>query len=207
MIIELSDFVALFPKAKNPDQWVAALNKWLPQYAINTEKRVIAFLAQCGHESGGFTTLVENLNYSAKALTATWPKRFPPEIAEKYARKPEMIANRAYANRMGNGPEESGDGWRFRGAGGIQLTGCDNQGAFAAHAGIKLAAVGAYLQTIEGAIHGACWFWSEHNCNRHADAGNFVALTKSINGGTIGLDDRLARLKMAQNVIGTNHVA
>lgn len=201
MQLQIEDFSRLFPGALNAGEWVVDLNKYMPKYGIDTLPRISAFLAQCGHESIGFTVLSENLNYSAKALTATWPKRFPAQIAEGYARKPEMIANRAYADRMGNGPEESGDGWRFRGKGIIQITGCDNHAAFSEHAGVALAVVGGYLLTFQGAVHSACWFWEQHNCNALADAGDIVALTKSINGGINGLDDRKARYAQAREII------
>lgn len=195
-------FHRLYPNATTPQQWADALNTYLPQYGIDTLVRYSAFLAQCGHESQGFTRIAENLNYSADALMRTWPKRFPPEIAHNYARKPESIANRAYANRMGNGPEESGDGWKYRGKGCIQLTGKDNQAAFAKHAGIDLEVIGGYLLTIEGAVHSACWFWREHGCNVYADRNDIIGCTKAINGGLIGLKEREHEYKHISSVFG-----
>ena len=168
-MITVDQFRQLFPNALSPSEWVLALTTHLPAYEINTPQRVRAFLAQCGHESGGFTQLVENLNYSASALIATWPKRFPPEIAREYARQPEKIANRAYANRMGNGPEESGEGWRNRGKGIIQITGADAVAEFAKHAGMSIEAVRGYLLTIQGAVHSACWWWSTNGCEKLPD--------------------------------------
>ena len=159
-------------------------------HGIDTSQRRAMFLAQCDHESQGFTRMSENLNYSAAALTATWPTRFPPAIALKYARQPMEIAERAYGGRMGNGPEGSGDGWRYRGAGFIQLTGHDNQKAFADHVSMVLADVGAYLRTEKGAMESACWFWKDHGCNELADTGSVEAVTKVINCGLLGLAER-----------------
>ena len=114
---------AIIKRNPYPAQWFDALNEILPDYEIDTVKRVAAFVAQCAHESAEFTALQENLNYRAESLSKIWPKKFPAAIAAQYARRPEAIANRAYADRMGNGPEASGDGWRYRGRGLIQLTG------------------------------------------------------------------------------------
>lgn len=200
-MITIDQFRQLFPDAVNPGEWVLALTTHLPAYEINIPQRVRAFLAQCGHESQGFTAVVENLNYSAAALTSTWPKRFPPAAAEQYARQPERIANRAYADRMGNGPESSGDGWKFRGKGCIQITGRDNVTAFAKHAGMSLEAVCGYLLTIQGAVHSACWWWKNNGCNELADGGSVDILTKRINGGTNGLEDRIARYELVGRVI------
>ncbi|MBT0665739.1 glycoside hydrolase family 19 protein [Geobacter pelophilus] len=196
-MISVEQFVKLFPQNKHPQAWTDALNAILPKYGINTRLRIMAFLAQCGHESNGFTDVIENLNYSAEALTLTWPKRFPQGVAEEYARQPERIANRAYADRMGNGPESSGDGWKHRGRGVIQITGKDKYLEFAKAAGKSYDDVFAYLETKEGAIESACWFWVNNGCNALADADKFIALTKRINGGTNGIDDRMARYELA----------
>jgi len=202
MLITVEQFKALFPANKQPDAWTAALNAVLPRYDIITRARIAMFLAQCGHESLGFTVLVENLNYSAVALERTWPKRFPPSLAAQYARQPERIANRAYANRMGNGPEESGDGWRHRGRGVIQLTGASNYRLFAQAVGRSYEEIVAYLETREGAVESACWFWSVNSINQLADTGNVEAVTKRINGGINGLVDRQARYKQALKILG-----
>lgn len=194
-------FEKLFPGAKTPQLWADALNRFCPQYGIDTMPRMVAFLAQCGHESCGFTALSENLNYSAVALQRVWPKRFNSVTAEQYARKPEAIANHVYANRMGNGDEASGDGWKFRGKGLIQLTGRDNQTAFAKHAGVSVDVVGGYLLSIDGAVQSACWFWREHGCNVFADRGDITGCTKAINGGLNGLDDRKERYAKTEEVI------
>jgi len=190
MQIHQESFQKLFKNAINPGAWTAALNRFMPDYGIDTFNRVTAFLAQCGHESQGFTRLIENMNYSATGLISTWPKRFDTDTANKYARQPEKIANRVYANRLGNGNEASGDGWRNRGHGLIQLTGHDNLDAFARHAGMSLDSVRSYLLTCEGATHAACWFWQSFGCNELADIGNMEKLTKRINGGLNGLRDR-----------------
>jgi putative chitinase len=176
---------------KNPADLTAALNAVLPKYDINTPERVAAFLAQCGHESADFTTLKENLNYSAKGLHGTWPKRFVTEEAAKpYERNPEKIANKVYADRMGNGPEASGDGWKYRGRGAIQLTGHDNYHAFAKDIGKTVDEAIAYLETLPGAIESACWFWKKNGLNALADAKDMKAATKKINGGDLGLAER-----------------
>jgi len=185
------------------EQWTEALNKILPDYEIDTPQRVAAFIAQCAHESGNFTALHENLNYRAESLTRTWPRHFPTmEIANQYARQPERIANRAYANRMGNGDEASGDGWRYVGRGLIQLTGKDNYSWFAASIETPVEEIPAYLQTFEGAVQSACWFWETNNLNQWADKGDILTLTKRINGGTIGLDDRIKHYNHALQIFG-----
>lgn len=176
---------------KNIDALYEAFSTVLPRYEITTIERVAAFLAQCGHESADFTVLKENLNYSADGLHKVFPKRFPTlESAQPYNRNPEKIANKIYSDRMGNGPEASGDGYKFRGRGAIQLTGKENYSRFAASLGMDLTAAVAYCETLEGAIESACWFWSTNKLNALADATDIVALTKRINGGTIGLEDR-----------------
>lgn len=179
------------PNNKNCDELFKALESVLPKYEINTKERVAAFLAQCGHESVDFTKLKENLNYSAKGLNSTWPKRFISEEAAKpYERNPEKIANKVYADRMGNGPEASGDGWKYRGRGAIQLTGKDNYTAFSKTVNKSLDETIAYLDTLEGAIESACWFWKKNNLNAISDTKDMVKATKVINGGNLGLEER-----------------
>jgi putative chitinase len=176
----------------NVDNWHEALTAILPDYDITTVPRVAAFLAQTIHESGGFNSLKENLNYRAQSLMKVWPRSFPDlETANRYAHNQEAIANRAYANRMGNGNEESGDGWKFCGRGLIQLTGHDNYQSFADSLQMNIDDVPEYLGTFEGAVQSACWFWETNNLNVFADEGDMVGLTKRINGGTLGLSDRL----------------
>ena len=179
--------------ARNKDtaSLFTALEQVLPKYNITSVERVAAFLAQCGHESADFTTLKENLNYSAEGLSKVFPKRFPSvDAAQPYHRQPEKIANKIYADRMGNGPEASGDGYKFRGRGAIQLTGKENYTKFANSIGKSLDETVAYTETLAGAIESACWFWNTNKLNDLADKKDIVGLTKRINGGTIGLEDR-----------------
>lgn len=185
------------------DHWYHALTEILPEYEINTPQRVAAFVAQCAHESGGFKALKENLNYRAATLRKVFPKYFPTdEMANAYAGKQEMIANKVYANRMGNGPEESGDGFRYCGRGLIQLTGKDNYSWFAASLEMPVEEVPEYLATFEGAVQSACWFWETNNLNVQADAGDIKTMTKKINGGYIGLEDREKHYHHALHVFG-----
>ena len=196
----------LLPKNPYIDHWYEALSQLLPDYEINTPQRIAAFIAQCSHESAGFTALKENLNYRAPTLRKLFSKYFPTdELANQYASLPnkqEAIANRIYANRMGNGPEESGDGFRYCGRGLIQLTGKDNYTWFAASLHISPDEASEYLQTFEGAAQSACWFWETNNLNRFADVGDIKGLTKAINGGYIGLDDRIKHYEHALHVLG-----
>jgi putative chitinase len=195
----------LLPKNPYIDNWYGALSQLLPDYEINTPQRIAAFIAQCAHESGEFTTLKENLNYRAVTLRKIFPKYFPTdEIANHYASLPnkqEAIANKVYANRMGNGDEASGDGFRYCGRGLIQLTGKDNYTWFAASIGITPDEASEYLQTFEGAAQSACWFWESNNLNQWADKGDILTLTKRINGGTIGLEDRIKHYEHAKHIL------
>jgi putative chitinase len=185
------------------DHWCEALNKILPDYDIDTPQRVAAFLAQTAHESGGYTALHENLNYRPETLRKIFPKYFPDDAtAAQFAHKPEAIANRVYANRMGNGPESSGDGFNYCGRGLIQLTGKSNYQAFADSLEMAVADVPAFLETFEGAIQSACWFWEANNLNQYADTGDILTMTKRINGGTIGLEDRKKHYEHALHVFG-----
>jgi putative chitinase len=196
----------LLPKNPYVSYWHTALAQLFPDYEINTPQRIAAFVAQCAHESGGFMVLQENLNYKWQSLRKVFPKYFPTDdIAQQYASKPnkqEAIANRVYASRMGNGPEESGDGWRYRGRGLIQLTGRDNYAWFAASLQISPEEATEYLGTFEGAAQSACWFWETNKLNQWADKGDIVTLTKRINGGTIGLQDRIKHYEHALHVLG-----
>jgi putative chitinase len=192
----------LIPKNPYLDQWYEALSVLLPDYEINTPNRIAAFIAQCAHESANFTALHENLNYRSETLSKVWPKKFPASVAQQYAHKPEAIANRAYASRMGNGDEASGDGWRYCGRGLIQLTGKDNYTAFADSIGITPEEVSDYVQTFEGAAQSACWFWESNNLNQYADSGDIETMTKRINGGTLGLEDRKKHYEHAKHILG-----
>lgn len=183
-------------------KFVDPLNKTCAKYNINTVSRLTMFLAQIGHESMELNAVKENLNYSANALRATFPSRFPTDaIANLYARQPEKIANKIYASRMGNGDEASGDGFKYRGRGLIQLTGKNNYSFFAKSMNMTLDQAVAYLETPEGAAMSAGWFWNNDNINPLADKNDFIAVTKTINGGTLGLADRQRLLALAQAVI------
>ena len=173
-----------------PAEWADVLQPLLPQYGIDTPQRIAGFLSQVDIESAHFTALIENLNYSAHGLLSTFGSHFTEMEADTYAHKPEMIANRVYAGRMGNGSEESGDGWAYRGRGLIQLTGLTNYNAFSMAINKTVEETVAYLETKEGAAEAACWYWSNRNLNQFADIGDTLALTKRINGGTNGLTDR-----------------
>ena len=197
---QLKQMVHGIPYAQN---WHSALTQLLPDYEINTPKRVAAFIAQCAHESGGFRFLRENLNYKAESLLKVFPKYFKDmATANAYAKQPQKIANRVYANRMGNGDEASGDGWRYCGRGLIQLTGKDNYSWFAASIETPVEQVSEYLETFEGAAQSACWFWETNNLNQWADKGDILTMTKRINGGTIGLEDRIKHYNHALHVLG-----
>lgn len=164
--------------------------------------RAAGFVAQIAHESGGFNFVKENLNYGAKGLATTFKKYFPSEAdAKPYERQPEKIANRVYANRMGNGDEASGDGYRFCGRGLIQLTGRNNYTKFAADLGISVEDTVIYLETPAGAVSSAGWFWDQNNLNQYCDKNDFVTLTKRINGGTIGLEDRQHHYQLALKLL------
>jgi putative chitinase len=206
----MSDFVLsreqlaqIIPGNPYLDHWHHALSLALPDYEINTPQRVAAFMAQCAHESGGFRALKENLNYKAASLRRVFPKYFPDDnIAAQYAGKQEMIANRVYGGRMGNGPEESGDGYKYCGRGLIQLTGKSNYQAFADSIETPVEEIPEFLATFEGAVQSACWFWEANNLNQFADRNDILTMTKRINGGTIGLEDRIKHYNHALHVLG-----
>ena len=204
--LTLEQLKQLLPKNPYVEHWHDALAQLLPDYDINTPQRIAAFVAQCAHESGGFTALKENLNYKAVTLRKIFPKYFPDDaIANHYASLPnkqEAIANKVYASRMGNGDESSGDGYRYCGRGLIQLTGKNNYQAFADSLEMDVEDVPEYLATFEGAAQSACWFWESNNLNQWADKGDILTLTKRINGGTIGLDDRIKHYQHALHVLG-----
>jgi putative chitinase len=195
---------------KNPylDYWYDSMCQILPVYEIDTPERVAAWLAQCAHESGYFRFLKENLNYKAASLQKVFKKYFPTEeMAKAYEKQPAKIANRVYANRMGNGDEASGDGFRYLGRGLIQLTGKNNYTIFAASIDTPLEEIPEYLQTFEGAVQSACWFWEQNNLNRFADSRDIVTMSKRINGGTIGMDDRIMKYEKCLKLFGVEPTA
>ena len=201
-MITIDQIKKICPNNKNPQQLADALNIVLPTYDISNKERIACFIAQCGHESAEFTVLRENLNYSAASLFKVWPKRFNSITAAAYNRAPEKIANKVYADRLGNGSEASGEGFKYRGRGAIQLTGKANYQAFAKSLGKSLDDTVAYCETLDGAIASACFFWKTNNLNKFVDANDFVGLTKKINGGVIGLDDRKKHYATALTVLG-----
>lgn len=173
------------------DKWVNALNETCEEFAIDTPYRIAGFLSQTAHESAGFKFVSENLNYSTASLMRVWPSRFPTvEVAQRYAMNPEKIANRAYADRMGNGSEASGDGWKYRGRGLIQLTGKNNYVAYSLACDNEALQKPDIVAEPKYAAESAGWFWSVNRLNSVADTQDIVRMTKIINGGTNGLDDR-----------------
>lgn len=189
-------------------QWVEPLNQTCEKFGIDTPARVAGFLAQTAHESAGFKTLTENLNYSADGLANTWPNRYakigennkyvrdanaryvPNDLAIRIQRQPERIANNAYANRMGNGDEASGDGWKYRGRGLIQLTGKDNYAGFTLECDNEALIYPELVgQTVLGA-QAAGWFWRRNQVNQFCDAMDIEGMTRRVNGGTVGLAHR-----------------
>ena len=203
MKIEAAQILRISPTCKQDaaDGLAQCLPDILEKYAIDTHLRVAHFLAQTAHESAGFSHFVENLNYSATGLENTFPKYFRNVSASAYARNPEKIANHVYANRMGNADEASGDGWKFRGRGMIQLTGRDNYAAFSKDSGVDATENPEYLSTFEGAAESAAWYWKERNINKPADTDDVVTVTKLINGGTLGLDERKRLLEIAKGIV------
>lgn len=182
---------------RTPEQlapWVAPIKTACLKFEINTIRREGAFISQMAHESSLKPGREENMNYSAKRLTEVWPKRFSSiAAATPYAYNPEKLANRVYANRMGNGDEASGDGYNHRGAGPLQITGGDNWRGFATAMGMTLTEALAYGRTLEGGIMAAAWFWEENGINRLADTPGVSDESRRINGGLVGLEDRTAR--------------
>lgn len=203
--LELLHTMCPHTKTSVLEGYIEPLNAVAEYYEMTANPaRLAGFLAQVAHESGGFTAVKENLNYSAKGLMTTFKKYFPTEeLAKQYERKPEKIANRVYANRMSNGDEASGDGYRFCGRGLIQLTGRANYTKFAEDLGISIEETVKYLETPNGAVSSAGWFWDNNNLNKFCDSGDFVTLTKRINGGTIGLADRQHHFDEAMHFLTT----
>lgn len=197
----------ILTRNKKVHEWYEAMVVQLPQFEVTTPKRVAAFVAQCAHESADFTVLSENLNYSADALNKLFGKYFAAagRDAAPYHRKPEMIANVIYANRMGNGDTKSGEGYKFRGRGPIQLTGKDNYWKFASDFFEDPETVmndpDLVTDDIPTALYSALWFWNKNNLNREADSGDIKLMTKKINGGYIGLEDRIKHYNHAIEVL------
>ena len=185
------------------EKWLDSLNATFAKYDISTPVRQAFFVGQCAHESNNFKVIEENLHYSAQALMRVWPSRFPDQAtADKYANNPEKIANKVYAGRMGNGNEESGEGWAFHGRGLIQLTGKDNYKNCGDALKLNLIVEPNNLLMPQYAALSAGWFWSKVGLNTLADAQDTDTMTKRINGGLLGLDDRKAKIAKAISVLG-----
>lgn len=184
-------------------EWLDALNETFARFDISTPARQAAFIGQCGHECGNFRILEENLNYRAEALQKLWPKRFDAAKAQMCARNPKLIANTVYSGRMGNRDEASGDGHRFRGRGCIQLTGHANYYHAGQALGVDFVMDPDLVATPKYAALTAGWFWDTHKLNRFADSMDYLAMTKKINGGTIGLQDRIKHITHALEVLRT----
>ena len=189
------------------DVWHNAMERVLPKWNINTVDRVAGFIAQTSHESAGYSVLTENLNYSAEALNKIFPKYFKRagRDADKYHRQPEKIANVIYANRMDNGDTDSGDGWRFRGGGILQLTGRYNYTQFGKAEDKTAEEATEFVRSPIGALASACWFWDTNNINKYCDNQDITGMTKRINGGTIGLEDRKKHYAHALEVLGGHY--
>ena len=184
------------------EQWVDALNETFERFGIVTHAQQASFIGQCGHECGNFKVLEENLNYRAETLMKLWKSRFPTlEIANEYSRNPKKIANKVYASRMGNRDESSGDGFRFRGRGCIQLTGHANYFHAGKACGEDFVMNPDLVATPKYAAMTAGWFWNTHKLNQYADARDYVSMTKKINGGTIGLNDRVKHISHALEIL------
>ena len=182
--------------------WVDALNETFQRFDISTPARQASFIGQCGHECANFKVLEENLNYRAETLMKLWKSRFPTiEIANEYARNPKKIANKVYSSRMGNRDEACGDGYRFRGRGCIQLTGHANYFHAGQACGEDFVMQPDLVATPKYAAMTAGWFWNTHKLNQFADRQDFTLMTKKINGGTIGLDDRIKHINHALDIL------
>jgi putative chitinase len=201
----VTQLIHILPGIKNPDGWFASLGNLLPSFEITSTKRIAMFLSMTGHESGNFSVLEENLNYTAAGLTQTFPSEFRTNNANDYAHQPEKIANLVYGNRMGNGPATSGDGWKFRGRGLIQVTGKDNYTSCSKslYGDTRLLDTPEILVSTDGAIASACWFWKARNLNPLCDTGNIKEVRHLANGGYIGLADCEVRYAKALSVFST----
>jgi putative chitinase len=206
-LITEGQLAAMIPTNKEIKAWCEELNKALPKYDITTDQRIAGFISQCAHESMDFNAMSENLNYREETLNKVFPRYFGPgkRNAAEYAKNPEKIANYVYmdefrTSKLGN--TQPGDGWRFRGRGLKQLTGRDNYTRFAKDYDMTAEEAAVWVETKEGALASALWFWNTNKLNAVADTGNVAALTKKINGGDIGLADRQARYAKAMAALG-----
>lgn len=206
MIIKPEQLAVMIPTNPDIEEWCKELNKALPKYDIINARRIAGFVSQCAHESRDFTALEENLNYSERALNSVFGRYFGAgkRDAREYARNPEKIANYVYMDEYRRSPlgnVKSGDGWLFRGRGLKQLTGRNNYERFAKDYDMTAEEAAEWLETKEGALASALWFWNTNNLNKVADTGDVRALTKRINGGDIGLEDREYRYRIAMEAL------
>jgi len=184
-------------------KWLGPLEDTFAKYGINTSQRQAHFIGQCQHESDNFRTLEENLHYSAARLMAVWPSRFPNlDVANQYANNPEMIANKVYGGRADLGNTQDGDGWKFHGRGVIQLTGRSNYQVCGDALGQPFTSEPSLLLEPEWACLSAGWFWNKKGLNALAEAEDWNTMTKRINGGTLGLDDRINKIHKAMDILG-----
>lgn len=209
-MITLEQFSKMIPSNKEAAKWYSIAIDFFEKYDITTTNRIAGFMAQCAHESGDFKNLEENLNYSVETLLKVFPRYFGKGKANptEYARNPEKLANYVYmdANRSKQGAlgnTVAGDGWRFRGGGIKQLTGRSNYSAFAKGVDMSAEEAADYVRTMKGAFESACWFWKINGIANFADANDIVGMSKKINGGTIGLEDRKLRYSKAKTILGT----
>ncbi len=203
-MITPQQFSSLYPYCDEPEEWVQEMENIFPEYGIDTNKRIALFIAQCGHESAGWKLFEENLNYSAEGLNVVFPKYFKnaQRDAQEYHRQPEKIANVVYANRMGNGDIESGDGWYFRGRGPIQLTGLNNYQDFSIYSGIDVQFNSSLVTKDKKiALLSAIWYWNKHNLNYYADRSDINECTRIINGGYNGLEDRISHYNKVLEIL------
>lgn len=203
MIITADELTQIMPLAgAHVQTYLDPLNEAMQEFAIDNPDRIAAFIAQLAHESAQLSRVEENLNYSAERLTQVWTVRFPSlAVALPYSHNPQRLANHVYANRLGNGDEASGDGWRFRGAGLIQLTGRENQTRCATFFRVPVPTVGDWLRSPEGAARSAAWFWWTRGLSSLADTGQFTFITRRINGALVGLDERCKFWETAKDVL------
>jgi len=203
-MISADQIKSLYPNSDSDivEGIISSLETLSEKYEINSPLRLAHFLAQTAHESGGFTVIEENLNYSEQGLSNIFGKYFRDKDTSEYAHNPEKIANVVYADRMGNGDTDSGDGYMFRGRGLIQLTGRSNYTSMAKDLEVAIDDIVAYLETPDGAVESAAWFWHKNNINHLADEDNATAVTKKVNGGTIGLEERQEHTEKFKEILG-----
>lgn len=214
MILTLDKFSEMIQTNKEANEWFPIAIEFFGKYNINTSLRIASFMAQCAHESNDFRNLEENLNYSVDNLLKIFPRYFGKGKADPaaYARNPEKLANYVYmdANRSKQGAlgnTRPGDGWKFRGGGIKQLTGRNNYSVFGKDIGMTADEAADYVRTKKGAFESACWFWKKNKLEKFADADDIVGMTKKINGGTIGLEDRRSRYTRAKSILGNSRTA